>query len=44
MYTAQRNIHNDIIVCLGKKVEKGYWIVFTGTFYQCNQLSKGFDI
>ena len=44
MYTAQRNQHNDIIVCLGNKLEKGYWIVFTGTFSQCNHISKGGDL
>jgi hypothetical protein len=44
MYTVQRNSHNDLIVCLGSKVEKGYFVVFTGSFFQCNQLAKGFDI
>jgi len=44
MFTLQRNANNDMIVCSGSKTEKGYWVVFTGTFYQCNQLSKGFDI
>jgi hypothetical protein len=44
MFTAQRNAHNDIIVCSGNKVEKGYWVVFTGTFFECNQLAKGGDL
>jgi hypothetical protein len=44
MFTAQRNIHNDIIVCLGNKPEKGYWVVFTGSFFECNQIAKGCDI
>jgi hypothetical protein len=44
MYTTQRNAHNDIIVCIGNNVKKGYWIVFTGTFAQCNQLSQGADL
>jgi hypothetical protein len=44
MHTLQRNAQNDLIVCEGNKVEKGYWIVFRGTFAQCNHLAKGGDL
>ena len=44
MFTLQRNAQNDLIVCQGNKKEMGYWIVFTGTFAQCNHLLKGGDL
>jgi hypothetical protein len=44
MYSLQRNQHNDLIVCVGNLPEPGYWVVFTGGFYECNTLAKGGDI
>ena len=44
MFTLQRNANNDMIVCSGNKAEKGYWVVFTGTFSQCNHLAKNGDL
>jgi len=44
MFTLQRNANNDIIVCKGDTPKVGYWVVFTGTFAQCNHLSKGGDL
>ena len=44
MYTLQRNANNDLIVCKGDSLKKGYFIVFRGTFAQCNHLSKGGDL
>ena len=44
MFTVQRNQHNDIIVCKGDSLEKGYFIVFKGTLAQCNQIANGGDL
>jgi hypothetical protein len=44
MFTLQRNANNDLIVCNNKNPEKGYFIIFTGTFAQCNHLAKGGDL
>lgn len=35
MYTAQKDSHNNIIVCKGDRVRSGYAIVFTGTYNEC---------
>lgn len=43
-YTVQKNHCNDLIVCLGDKLEPGYWIVYRGNFADCNRISKGADL
>jgi len=35
MYTAQINIHGNVIVCKGNTVRNSYRIVFTGTYQDC---------
>ena len=35
MYTAQMNVHGNIIVCKGSEVRNSYKIVFTGTYNEC---------
>ena len=35
MYTAQINVHGNIIVCRGDTVRNSYRIVFTGTYNEC---------
>ena len=43
-YTTQINHNCDVIVCLGDKLEPGYWIVYRGSFADCNRLAMGADI
>lgn len=35
MYTAQINVHGNVIVCKGDTVRNSYRIVFTGTYNDC---------
>jgi hypothetical protein len=35
MYTAQINVHGNVIVCKGDAVRNSYRIVFTGTYNEC---------
>jgi hypothetical protein len=41
MFTVQRNQHNHIIVCEGTMPKNNYFVVFTGTFFRCNQIANG---
>jgi len=40
MYSVQRNHHCDVIVVKGTTPEQGYWIMFRGSFSDCNQIAK----
>jgi hypothetical protein len=35
MYTAQRDLHGNVIVCKGSDTRRGYRIVFTGSYADC---------
>lgn len=43
MYTVQIDAHRHKIVCKGSTPRKGYRIVFTGTYAECQMYQPTFD-
>lgn len=41
MYTAQANIHGNIIVCKGSVPRNSYHIIYTGTYWECLEVKTG---
>jgi hypothetical protein len=38
MYTAQKNAHNNVIVCKGNDQRNSYKIIYTGTYNECLEI------